>query len=520
MRGPAAASRVGESGRPGAGEQDERRQAIDNPLPGTDLRSTATLAALALSLIGPIGTGHGESAPPDEPGPRLRLRDALEKNSRLPLRFGTYTVYEDRAARAGRTIDLEVFVLPATGPDPRPDPIFYLVGGPGQAATGAFRRLIGSWMNEDRDIVLVSQRGTGRSNGLDCDVVGSDEDLQSYLEVLFRPRLFQQCRDLLAERADLTKYTTPIAMDDLNEVRAALGYDRINLVGGSYGTRAALVYMRRHPETVRSAILMGVAPVSFTNPLYHAREGQRALDMIFAECAADPDCHAAFPDLEREFEAVLERLDDASADATVRHPETGEPVSLKLSRDAFAGALRLIMYYDNSDVPLLIHRAFAGDYDAFANRGLTSNRAIRGQLAFGMLLCVTCSEDIPRIDPDDIPQLTEGTFLGDGRVRRQMAVCEVWPRGDVPADYGDPVSVDVPVLLLSGEYDPVTPPRWGEETARHLPASLHVVVPTTHSFGSSCIDQIMRDFLDRGTVEGLDTSCVEHMRRPRFTLPP
>jgi pimeloyl-ACP methyl ester carboxylesterase len=473
-----------------------------------------------LLLIGPIGTGHGEPAPPDEPEPRLRLRNALERNSGLPLRFGTYTVYEDRETQAGRTIDLEVFILLATGPDPRPDPIFYLVGGPGQAATGTFRRMIGSWMNEDRDIVLVSQRGTGRSNGLDCDVVGNDEDLQSYLEVLFRPRLFEQCRDQLAQRADLTKYTTPIAMDDLNEVRAALGYDRINLVGGSYGTRAALVYLRRHPETVRSAILMGVAPVSFANPLYHAREGQRALDLIFADCAAEPDCHSAFGDLEREFEVVLERLDDAAADVTVRHPVTGEPVPLKLSRDAFTGALRLIMYYDNTDVPLLIHRAFEGDYDAIANRGLTNNRAIRNTLAFGMLMCVTCSEDIPRIDPDDIPRLTDGTFLGGGRVRRQMEACAIWPRGDVPADYAEPVSVDVPVLLLSGEYDPVTPPRWGEQAARHLPRSLHVVVPTTHSFGSPCIAQISRGFLDRGSVEGLDTSCVEHMSRPRFELPP
>jgi pimeloyl-ACP methyl ester carboxylesterase len=178
------------------------------------------------------------------------------------------------------------------------------------------------------------------------------------------------------------------------------------------------------------------------------------------------------------------------------------------------------MYYDNTDVPLLIHRAFEGDYDALANRGLTNNRAIRNTLDFGMLMCVTCSEDIPRIDPEDIDRLTDGTFLGSGRVRRQIAACAIWPRGDVPADYGEPVRADVPVLLLSGEYDPVTPPRWGEQAARHLSRSRHVVVPTTHSFGSACIDQIMRDFLDRGSVEGLDTSCVEHMRRPRFKLPP
>lgn len=485
--------------------------------PVTGLAHLLTVAVSFLAMIAP-----GRAEPPDPlPGAdtRLVLRDGRDLGTGRSVRVGTYTVYEDREGQAGRTIDLDILILPATGPDRKPDPVFRLTGGPGQAATATFRSFIGSWMNEDRDIVLVSQRGTGKSNGLRCDLVGSDDDLQSYLDILFSPEHFEACRDELARRADLTKYTTPIAMDDLDEVRAALGYEKINLYGGSYGTRAALVYMRRHPETVRSAILVGVAPIAFRNPLYHAREGQRVLDKIFAECAADPGCRAAFPRLREEFSAILQRLESASAQVTIDHPTTGRPVHLELSRAAFAGALRVMMYYDNRDVPRLLHRAFEGDLDAFALRALRGNRALRDALAFGMLLCVTCSEDVSRIKPEEVERLTEGTFLGDVRVRQQMAVCAIWPRGDVPPDYGEPVSVRVPVLLFSGYYDPVTPPRWGAEAARHLPNSLHVVVPSAHSPGGPCVDRIMADFLETATAEGLDTSCVEQMHRPAFNLP-
>ncbi len=366
----------------------------------------------------------------------------------------------------------------------------------------------------------MSQRGTGGDHRLDCSVAGHDDDLQTYLDVLFSVDAFEACRDALARFADLTKYTTPIAMDDLDEVRAALGYEEINLVGGSYGTRAALVYMRRHPDTVRSAILIGVAPVAFTNPLYHAEGGQRALDMVLEACANDPECRAAYPDLTGKLQAIFERLDRGPVDATVTHPVTGEAQQVRLSRDAFAGSLRIMMYYGSRNIPRLLQAAFEGDLDAFAQHAMERSRSLRSAIAFGMLLCVTCAEDIARIDPADIEPLTADTFLGDVRVRRQIAVCDIWPRGDVPANYGDPVSVDVPVLLISGEYDPVTPPKWGEHTAAHLPDSRHVIVPgAAHDPGGPCVTRIMRDFLESASTADLDASCLEELRLPRFTVP-
>jgi pimeloyl-ACP methyl ester carboxylesterase len=475
-------------------------------------RRPLLLAALAFFAVTPTASFAQNQAG------ELKLEPCGLPGQPKNWRCGTYTVNENRAARAGRTIDLNIVVLPAKSEDRRPDPIFFLSGGPGGAATRTARGRSFGWYGVDRDIVLVDQRGTGRSNPLFCDTPGSDEDVQGYLDPLFTPDVFEPCRERLEHVADLTQYTTPIAMDDLNEVRAALGYDVINLWGGSYGTRAALVYMRRHPETVRAAILNGVAPIAFRNPLYHAWEAQRALEKTFGECEADDACSAAFPDLREEFRQLIASLEDEPATVTIPHPATNEPVSVRLTRYAFAEALRTTMYYLPAarDVPLLIHRAYNGDFDVFAREGIASNRGIVESLAFGMLLSVTCPEDLARIDPAEIPALTAGTFLGDDRVRNQLAACSIWPNGAVPADYGDPVSVETPTLLLSGTLDPVTSPRWGAEAAGQLPNSVHIVVPGAHGVRGGCVTGIIQQFLASASTDAVDASCVESVRLAPF----
>jgi pimeloyl-ACP methyl ester carboxylesterase len=478
---------------------------------------TAGIAILLLLLCGI------DSIPAQEvqSSPRLRLEEQLESSTGTRVLAGTLKVFENRASREGRMIDLSIVVLPATGPDRSPDPVFMLAGGPGQAATSWVRGQAKSWMREKRDIVLVDQRGTGRSNPLQVRLPGNDSNLQDYLEPIIQPAVFEAALEELEKKADLTLYSTPIAMDDLDEVRAALGYKKINLIGGSYGTRAALVYLRRHPGTVRCAILNGVAPIAFKNPLFHAAAAQEGLERIFEEIDGSPDYRRAFPDLRKKFEALLRRLENEPVEVVISHPATKEGVSVRLTRAAFAEALRVMMYYldTNRRVPGLILKAHEGDFEPFAQAAVESNRRIRSILSFGMLMCVTGSEDIPRIDPDSIETLTKGTFLGDDRVRNQMAVAAIWPRGDVPAGYGEPVRSDVPVLLLSGTHDPVTPPRFGAAAAEHLSNSLHLVVPGAHGVGGGVIERIKRDFLARGSVEGLDTSGIEAMRLPSFELP-
>jgi pimeloyl-ACP methyl ester carboxylesterase len=449
----------------------------------------------------------------------LEADEDTEKGSKISR--GTFSTFEDRESQSGRMIKLDVVVLHALGPNIKPDPVFYLSGGPGQDVTQNEGGLRAFWIRRERDIVLVSQRGTGGDNKLGCAAVANDDNIQVYLDPLFTVDVFRACYEELKKTYDLTKYSTCLAADDLNEVRLALGYEKINLIGGSYGTRMALVYMRQYPETIRTAILSGVAPIAFKNPLFHAPAIQEALQLLFAECANDPDCSAVFPDLEDEFRVVIQRLDEHPTDVTISHPVSEEKVSVKLNREAFVEATRTMMYTMdyNRQIPYLVHRAFEGDYEPFAQLGVEAERSIRKILALGMLLSVTCAEDLDRISEDEIVDATGGTYMGDGRVRRQKAVCEFWPRSILPDSYGDPVSVDVPVLLLSGTMDPVTPPRWGEEAASHLANSLHLVMSGAHGVRGKCILDIQKQFLETGSVDKLDISCIESVQMPRFQIP-
>lgn len=482
----------------------------------------AVFALLAVSCGRPNqkATEQGSPTSLETLKSRLVLETTVDPKTQLKTSKGTFAVLENRDSGEGRMIHLDVLILHGEGTEVKPDPFFVLAGGPGANAAiykSMFKR---SWIRKERDIVLVSQRGTGGDNKLDCSLPADDSNLQGYLDPLFNLEAFQACMKELQKKYDLTKYSTCLAADDLNDVRRALGYDTINIMGGSYGTRMALVYMRRHPQTVRTAILNGVVPIAFKNPLFHAPNAEESMRLLMARCANNPDCHAAYPNLEDEFHIILERLEKQPAEVTITHPVTKERVSVKLTRAAFAEAVRTIMYNGMTLrlVPFLIHRAFEGDYEPFAQRGMESNRGIRRMLAMGMLLCVTCAEDVARISEDEIVKYTTDTFLGDGRVRQQKAVCEFWPKSDLPDNYGDPVSVDVPTLLLSGTLDPVTPPRWGREAAGHLPNSLHLVIPGAHGVGGKCVTDIEKQFLEKGTVKDLDVSCTKDLKPIRFKI--
>jgi pimeloyl-ACP methyl ester carboxylesterase len=503
-------------------------------------RHTLFIAAIVLSVLPLLGCNRATEAESRESsvltgGPRhqfVRAADLETLKSRLDLRTeeepgtglrisrGTFAVHEDREARSGRMIHLGVVILHAKGPNLKPDPVFPFAGGPGQDVTTAEAGYRGSWMRDERDIVLVAQRGTGGDNKLDCPKAADDGNIQGYLDPLFRTDLFRDCREELSKKFDLTKYSTELAADDVNDLRRALGYDAINVTGSSYGTRMALVTMRRHPETVRTAVLNGVAPIAFRNPLYHAPNFHEAIRALFAECANDPGCRAAFPHLEDEYLAILHRLEQEPAEVTVAHPVTHKPVGVRLSKEGFLEGLRVSMYGGSRsrDVPYALHRAFEGELRPFAELALESERGIRKILALGMLLCVTCAEDLDRITEEDIVAIAAPTDAGDARVRGQKAVCELWPRSDLDPGCGDPVSVEVPTLLFSGNLDPVTPPKWGAEAASHLPRSLHLIFPGSHGVGGPCLTSIQKAFLESGSVDGLDVSCTESLRPRKFRV--
>lgn len=464
------------------------------------------------------------SSPTTHPGPRERLAPCQLDGITGPVLCGSYAVWENRATREGRKIDLHIVVLPALGPDIAADPVFEFAGGPGDAATNSAR----GWARDreiraHRDIVMVDQRGTGGSHRLDCKVPRDPSDVQAYFEPTLPPAEVQRCRAELAPIADLTQYTTSIAADDVDEVRGWLGYDQINLNGGSYGTRAAQVYLRRHGDHVRSAALTGVTAMDLHLPLFHARDGKRSLDRLFDTCAHTPACAAAFPDLRAEHERVLAGLDRERGHATVESPVDHHPVAVTIPRDIFAEQIRFSLYGAGgaSVTPYVIHRAAQGDFEPFAQMAMSWEPGFRGILAWGMHLSVTCAEDVPFITPAMVDAAIAGTYLRGYRVLQQIAACRDWPRGDIPPGFHDPVRSDRPVLMLSGPFDPVTPPPFAAQAAAQMPHALQVTVPEGHhgSGGLShaeCEHGIVARFFERGSADGLDTSCVAAMARPPF----
>lgn len=454
--------------------------------------------------------------------PRLELERVEIPARESVIVQGFFTVPENRDTGEGREIRIGMVIIPARDKDRKEDPVFFLHGGPGAGAIGFFRRQINGWIRQQRDVVLIDQRGTGSSNRLTVPTPGRDSDLQTYFESFYQPEYYLKALPELKQRADLSQYTTPHSIDDFEEIRRALGYGPVNLRGGSYGTRAALVWMRMYPESIRTATLQGIQPIAYRNPLPHARGAQQSIDLIFEEVRKNPEYAEAFPALEAKFLETLARLEKEPAQVLVSHPDTGEDQAIVLDRNAFAEGVRLQLYSipSNRQLPLLLLRAYEGDYRGIAEAAMNSNRGVAGNIAWGMLMCVTASEDLHRIDAAEIGPACEGTFLGETRVRQQLSVAKIWPYGNVPKDFAEPVSVDVPTLLWSGTHDPSTTPEWGAEAARHLPNSLHVVIPSGHGVFGRAVERLDRGFLDSGTVDGLDLTEVRQLKLPPLVLPP
>ncbi len=430
---------------------------------------------------------------------------------------GTFEVYEDRQAQAGRTIALNVAVLPAFSRNPAPDPLFAFAGGPGMGSTelaslaeSALRRV-----REERDIVLIDQRGTGDSGPLDCAIDDADSTLYQRDPIGWVIERLNACRD--GYDADLRLYTTPIAMDDIDDVRQALGYERINVWGGSYGTRAALVYMRRHPERVRSAVLDGLAPPAIRLPLHMGVDAQRALDKLWSDCAADASCASAYGDVGAKFDSLLVRFAEP-VDISFQHPRTGQTIRAPLRSYGIAALVRAALYSAELStlIPLVVDRAYGGDYAPLAALG-DPWEDISSKMSQGMFYSVVCSEDVPFIEEGDRATLSS-SFFGPEATDMMQQICASWPRGDLPADYHAPVATEHPTLVLSGDLDPVTPPRWGASVAEHLPNARHIVVPGVGhgATPNGCVPKLIAQFIDEGSADALDAECVESLDRPLF----
>lgn len=429
---------------------------------------------------------------------------------------GWLEVAENPAEPDGRKIRMHVAIVPAAGRDAEPDPLFFFAGGPGQAASEAYvgLRPILSKIRRKRDIVLVDQRGTGKSNPLDCPVEEPGLDTNIDIE-----QILQQTRSCLdALDGDPRYYTTTIAMQDYDSVRRAMGYEQINLLGISYGTRAAQNYLKQFPQTVRSVILDSVVPPDLILGDEHAEMLDRAVYRVLADCAGDSACNERFPDLRQNLNFLLDQLHQEAPPVRIVHPTSGEEHEFAMQPDVMAAALRFLSYSSRTQalLPLLIHEAAENQrYDRIATQALLVMSGLTDQLSRGMELSVICAEDYPHMDDNDND---EGTIMGATLIETIREQCALWPKGQVPEDFHQPIASNTPVLLLSGERDPVTPPIYGDRAARQFSNSLHLVAGGQgHSvITHPCLREVATAFIAAADVEALDTGCVEKIQASPF----
>jgi pimeloyl-ACP methyl ester carboxylesterase len=318
-------------------------------------------------------------------------------------------------------------------------------------------------------------------------------------------------------------YTTSIAVGDLDAVRAALGHAEINLFGGSYGTRVAQHYARRFPERTRAVVLDGVVPPTLALVPAIAIESQRALERVFQRCAADPACNERFPELAQQFARLDAAFRRGPVPIALADPVTGESRRIDVTRAHLVTMARMLVYSPGtaSLLPLLVHEAATlGNYAPLAAQAEMLGPELESMIAMGMHHSVVCAEDAPRFAGAVNRQALEATAIGPQMVDGIEAICTVWPRGPVDADFTQPLDSAVPALLLSGEFDPATPATWGELAAQGFRNGRHVVVPGQgHGVTQlPCVQGLLRQFIDTGSAADLDDACVAKIQPAPFFL--
>jgi pimeloyl-ACP methyl ester carboxylesterase len=459
------------------------------------------IAGAATACGGPVGE------------PKFALAECEIAGAKEKARCGMLEVPENWDKPNGRKISLNIVVVPAIEPTGL-SPLFDLAGGPGVAATvGADYFLTdGSANRAKRDVVLVDQRGTGGSAPLRCPELEN----ASPLTRMYPLELVRACRKTLAESHDLSQYTTLASVRDLDAVRQAIGANTIDLFGLSYGAKLAQAYIRAHPDRVRSAMMMGVPPTDLKAPLHHARNAEKTLRRIFADCAADAACAAAYPALEAKWSAVGDLF--GAVPVTMSTPD-GE---IAVERGPFMEAFRSLLGSESGQrrVPRLIYAAAAGDFKPFVDAAANGPR---GFIAEGLYLSIECAEGAPLIDPDEIEAATARSFLGRYRVDEQLAACKEWGTPAAPAAFAEPVVSATPVFLLAGGRDHVTPREFAERVARGFSNHrLIVVEEMAHNADAissiACIDRMAQDFDADADPAAIDASCTVEMKAPPFDL--
>jgi pimeloyl-ACP methyl ester carboxylesterase len=486
------------------------------------------MSALAISAMLLAGCKQQAASSPAAAGLRTlgsltfapcSLPSPYPQGEPLEAQCTTLAVPEDRSKQGGRSIALNIaWIPPRNSSDPAADPVFFLAGGPGQAAVATFPGLAPVFKDvmKDRGIVLVDQRGTGKSNPLNCTSEGNE---QNGSDPAAARAWIETCIATLSAKADLRHYTTTAAVADLEAVRKAIGAEAINLVGVSYGTRMAQQYALRHPQHVRTITLDSPVPNTLGLGNIFAGNLDSALQAQFALCKESPACKARMGDPRAELQSVLARLRANPVQVTYRDGSTGEEVTETITADHVAGLVRMYAYMPavGALLPQLIREASQGRYANLMALAKMMQGDMADAMSMGMQMSVVCSEDA-----DSMVVRTEDadTVLGNRMVEGMAAMCGVWPKGEKPADFNMPLKGGLPVLVLTGEFDPVTPPKYGEEIAKNLPNSrwLDLKGQGHNVIGAGCMPKLFAQFIEKADAKGLDAKCLDTLAYvPPFT---
>ncbi len=480
------------------------------------MKSTSILsAALCLICISALPAAHADlvleecriSAGPGFPG--------------IKARCGTLERHEDPSDQDSPLLALSVAVVPALSLEPEPDPFVPIAGGPGQSTIEFYSMLSHAFedIRRTRDIVLLDQRGTGESARMDCDI--GDEIVEGQLSIEETIAVTEACLGALPHNPEF--FTTSVAVADLEALRIALSYPKLNVYGISYGTRVAQHFVRRYPDSVRSVILDGVVPPQLALGAGIAIEAQKALHNIFDRCAESHACNERFPEIANEFAALEARLADGSVSVDLANPLTGGRDTIQFGDAELAGAIRLLSYEPHTValLPLLIHEAANENYAPLAAQFLMIMDKMSDALAIGMHNAVVCTEDAPFYDDVSVSRdELDGTYIGPMMVEALEAICSVWPAGRLDPEFKAPLQTDKPVLLLSGDADPVTPPYFADLAAVALENKKHLTgLHQGHGQAATgCMPEVMGRFVETISVADEDLDPDKCLLR-RFAMP-
>jgi pimeloyl-ACP methyl ester carboxylesterase len=474
--------------------------------------------SLAACMFVAAPAGAASPSPDVQPAPSVALAACKVPQTKVKVKAECGTLRLPESDESGRTIGVRFMVLRAQRANR--GAVFQIVGGPGQSAIGIAPQFIeygtAKALLPNHDIVYVDQRGTGASRPLECPRLFANR--AHAFARLFPPAELRACRDRLAKIADLNAYGTERAADDVDAVRAALGYPTISLDAGSYGSQFAFAYLRLHPDRVRALNLEAIAPPDIKLPLPFSRGAQHAIEELIASCAAEAACHRKYPSFAGEWQRLVARF--ARGPQRVSFIErSGRRTTVLLSREVFADRMRQALYAPEASaaIPAIAHASARGDDAPLGRLIATITDVFLSGISQGMALSVTCAEDVAFITPVQRAAAARIGFLGDLRIRAQQQACATWNVRRAPESVLAAPRSDVPVLMISGADDPATPPSLGAALLPGLPNARQIVVPNGgHNNSSPCLDRLRVAFLDDPRPRLLHASCAAGERRPPF----